>query len=1036
MNIAKTAIENNRTTLTLLFVILAIGITTYSNLSRDAMPPYTVRVCTVVTAFPGASPERVEELITDKVEKAAQELSELKTVTSESRTGLSIVKVELTADIKKEDLQPIWDKLRRKIDDIRSDLPDNIYGPNVKDDGLGVVYGVMLGLKGDGFSNHELKQYAEDIRDDLIKLPDAAKVEIGGVQEEEIYVEFDNARLAQLGLTPVKLKDIISKTNIVFSGGQVTMIDELIVLEPTGNFEDVDDLKRILVPTGIGGEPVPLGNITRVFRAYEDPPESLVRVSGTEGLSISIALKEGANLIRMGQEVDKKLAIYNSTLPHGIKLNRAASQDFYVETKVQSFVSNVIQSIVIVLAVMLLFLGFRTGMIVASLIPMTMLMTLMLMGLFDISLNQVSLAALIMALGMLVDNAIVVSETIMVKLEEGVAPLKAAIDSTGELMVSLLTSSLTTSAAFLPFFLAKNSMGEIMSDLFSVITIALVCSWLLSMSIITMLGMYFIKVKVKEKDEEELAKKANIFDKMMVYYQKILNWTMRYPLALVGIIALMLFASLTIFPKLPFIFFPDSDRNLVTLDLNLPLGSKIEKTQEVVVKIEDYIKSEIQTNEGRPHGIVDWTAFIGEGPVSYDLGYQQGEANAGYAHMLLNTDTYQSNSQVIAKLDSFCFATFPDAEVNVSLLAGGGSSGSDVEIRLSGDDPEQLYRIAERIKQKIVALPSAQNIKDDWGPRIKKFIIDIDQDKANRAGVTNQDIALSLMTALNGFNAGDYRDGEDNIAIMMRSEGSQQLDVETLRGLNIFSQATGRNVPLMQVADLVPDWQYAKILRRDLYRTLTVSCDAKDGYTASDITKNISPYIVEDQQQWPAGYTYEMGGESENSKESMGAVAVQLPIAGFIILILLIGQFNSMRKTFIVLSTIPLGLIGVLVGLYVFQSFFGFMAFLGVISLAGIVINNAIVLLDRIEMEKNVFNRTPYDAISAAALQRFRPIMLTTLTTTLGLIPLYLGGGLMWEPMAIAIMVGLLFATIITLLFIPAMYKLLFRIKPETTQDT
>jgi len=329
----------------------------------------------------------------------------------------------------------------------------------------------------------------------------------------------------------------------------------------------------------------------------------------------------------------------------------------------------------------------------------------------------------------------------------------------------------------------------------------------------------------------------------------------------------------------------------------------------------------------------------------------------------------------------------------------------------------------------MVSLPSSQNVKDDWGPRIKKFIIDIDQDKANRAGVTNQDIALSMMTALNGFDAGDFRDGEDNIPIMMRSEGSQQLDVEDVRGLNIFSQATGKNVPLMQVADLVPDWQYAKILRRDLYRTLTVSCDAKEGFTASDISKEIAPFVKEDKKSWLSGYKYELGGESESSAESMGAVAVQLPVAGFIILILLIGQFNSMRKTFIVLATIPLGIIGVIVGLYVFKSFFGFMAFLGVISLAGIVINNAIVLLDRIKIEQEDFGRTPYDAVIAAALQRFRPILLTTFTTTLGLIPLYLGGGLMWEPMAVSIMVGLIFATGITLLFVPAMYKLLFRVK-------
>ena len=1014
-----------------LLVILGMGLVAYNSLSRDAMPPYTIRVCSIVTNFPGASPERVEELITDKIEKLAQEIPELKTVKSESRTGLSVVNVELTPDIKKDQLQPIWDKLRRKIDGIREDLPDGIRGPNVKDDGLGVVYGVMLGLEGDGYSYYEIKQYADEIRDDLIKLDDASEVSIGGIQEEQIYVEFDNARLAAIGLTSGQLQNIIASTNIVFSGGQVSMEDERIVLEPTGNFEDIEDLKKTLIPIGKEGTTIELGDITRVTRAYKTPADRLVKINGNKGLVISVALKEGANLIRLGETVDARVVHFNNTLPIGLKLTRTAAQDKYVDVKVQDFVSNVVQSIGIVLVVMLLFLGLRTGLVVASLIPMAMVMTLLLMNAFGISLNQVSLAALIMALGMLVDNAIVVSESIMVKMEDGIPAKEAAIESSKELVVPLLVSSLTTSAAFLAFFLAEDVMGEIMGDLFSVITIALLSSWLLAMTMVTMFAVVFIKVKLKHKSTEaEASSKKSIFDFLMVYYEKILNVAMRFPLIFIAMIIALFVGSLSLFPRLPFIFFPDSDRNLVTLDLNLPLGTKIEKTIAVVEQIEDYISQNLKTNEERSEGITDWTSFIAEGPESYDLGYSAGEANSGYGHMLLNTSSFEANEAIIETLDKYCFSHFPDADIRVSLLAGGGGGGGgDVEIRVSGDSPEELYRIADRIKKKMTAIPEAKNIKDDWGPKIKKFIIKIDPDKANRAGVTNQDIAISLQTALTGFDSGAFRDGEDNIPIMMRSEGSQELDVQELNGLNIFSQNTGKSVPLVQVAELVPDWQYAKILRRDLYRTLSISCDAKSGFTATDLTSELSPFLAEDSKTWPADYRYNLGGESESSGDAMGAVASKLPLAGFIIIILLIGQFNSFRKTFIVLATIPLGLIGVILGLIAFKSFFGFMAFLGVISLAGIVINNAIVLIDRIKIEEEDFNRKPYDAIVAASLQRFRPILLTTFTTTLGLIPLYLGGGLMWEPMAISIMVGLLFATVITLLFVPAMYKLLFRIK-------
>lgn len=1026
MNLTKISLDNSRLAIAIFVVILAAGLSAYNQLSRDSMPPFTIRVCSVVTRFPGAAPERVEKLVTEKIEKLAQELPELKTVSSESRTGLSIVQVEVTPDIEEKDLQPIWDRLRRKIEAIQNELPDGSQPPDVKDDGLGVVYGIMLGLTGDGFTFHELEEYAETIRDDLVRLPDASEVEISGIQEEQIYVEFDNARLADIGLSASQLQGIIASTNIVFGGGQVSLEDKRIVLEPTGNYEDISDLEKTLIPLGNTGGTVQLGDVTRITRAYKSPAEHLVKINGESALTLSVALKDGSNLIRLGEMVDEKVEQYNEFLPVGVHLRRTAAQDKFVDTKVSDFVGNVFQSVGIVLAVMLLFLGFRTGLVVASLIPMALVMTLLLMNLMDIGLNQVSLAALIMALGMLVDNAIVVSESMMVKMENGIAPRQAAIESSSELIIPLLVSSLTTSAAFLAFFLAEDVMGEIMGPLFSVISLALLSSWFLAMTFIMILGVSFIRVKVKNADANQ---KPSLFDRLNVYYKRILTWTLARPIIFLVVIVLAFVGSLMLFPSLPFIFFPDSDRNLVTLDLNLPLGTKIERTSEVVEELEAFVEAELLVNPERDKGIQDWSVFIGEGPESYDLGYQPGEANSGYAHMLLNTSSFEENQMVVDRLDTYCFSAFPDADVRIAPLAGGGGGGSDVEIRVAGDSPEELFRISEQIKQHLNSIPYAKNIKDNWGPKIKKFIIDIDPDKANTAGLTNQDIAISLQTALTGFNSGSYREGDDNIPIIMRGDEGQEMDVWDLEGVNIFAQQSGRNVPLLQVANILPDWQYAKILRRNLFRSVTISCDAVSGYTATDITDQLTPKLETSASGWKPGYSYNLGGESESSDEAMGAVVTYLPLAGFIILILLIAQFNSFRKMGIVLSTIPLGLIGVILGLVAFRSYFGFMAFLGVISLAGIVINNAIVLIDRIKIELEEYNRAPYDAIVAAAQQRFRPILLTTFTTTLGLIPLYLGGGLMWEPMAISIMIGLLFATVITLLFVPVMYKLLFRVK-------
>ena len=1023
MNLARIALENNRATIVVLLVVALLGIAGYQTMPRDSMPPYTVRVASVVTGFPGAGPERVEALITSRIEEAAQELPELKTVTSESRTGLSVVSVALKQEVHPEELQAVWDRLRRKIETIRPDLPESIYGPEVNDDGVGVVYGIVIGLTGDGFTFAELEAYAQDLRDDLIKLPDAAEVKISGIQKERVYLQFNDARLAELGLSAQKIKNSIASTNIVFSGGEVSLEDERLVLEPTGSYVDLDDLGRTLIAVGKRGS-VYLGDVTRIVRAYETPRQRLVKINGQPGLALSVALSEGANIIKLGKEIDQLAAIHQARLPLGVTLNRVASQDIEVEKSVADFTNNLLQSVSIVLLSMLVFLGLRTGLVVASLIPMTIFATLFIMGLLDIGLNQVSLAALIMALGMLVDNAIVVSEAIVVKMEKGTGAKEAAIESARELAVPLLVSSLTTSAAFLSFFLAASIMGEMMGPLFSVITIALLSSWLLAMTMVTLLAVYFIRVKRQAVQSG----KSTYIDRLNGRYRDLLIKALARPYPFMGIIAGLFVLSLFGFGLLPFIFFPDSERNLLTANLNLPLGTKIETTTARVERLESYIADSLLVGETSQRGITDWAAFISEGPPPYDLGYQPGEANSGYAHMLLNTSSGDDNQWIIDRLSAFCFRSFPDADVQVSRLAGGGG-GRDVAVRITGPEPNELFGLAERIKQKLNEISSAQNIGDDWGPKIKKVVVDIDQSRTRNAGLTNQDIALSLQTALTGFNAGAFRDGDRSLPIVLRNESSQNLDVRQLESINIFAQGSGENVPLGQVAQIVPQWQLAKIKRRDLYRTLTVTCDAKSGFTAQDITDVLRPWIDEDRKSWKQGYSYELGGESEQSSEAMSAVVAKLPLSGFIILALLIVQFNSFRKTFIVLSTIPLGLIGVIAGLLIFRSFFGFFAFLGLISLAGIVINNAIVLIDRIQFELDRSGRTSVEAIVSAAQQRFRPILLTTCTTTLGLIPLYLGGGLMWEPMAVAIMVGLLFATVITLLFVPVLYKILFAVE-------
>ena len=1021
VNITKLSSDNKPLTFTFLAFFMIMGVLAYLNMPRNSMPPFLVRAVSIVTQFPGASPERIEALVTDKIEEAVQEIPEVDYISSESRTGISII----TVAIKENEtvLQPIFDDIRRKVESVQNDLPDGAKEPQVNDE-FGDVFGVLVGLLTDGFTYAELKDMADDIRDEFIKLSDTAKVEIVGTQEERVFIDYDNARLADLGLTQSMIQNTLAATNIIYPGGEVILGHERIILEPTGNFESLADLNKTIITAGRGTQPLFLGDITQIYRGYIDPPDSIVRVNGQKGLVLGISLKEGGNIIDLGAEIDRKIEELKSVYPHGVDFVRVASQDLVVDLSVSDFLSNLIQSILVVLAVMLLFLGLRTGLVVASLIPMAIIMGLFGISLLGLGLDKVSLAALIIALGMLVDNAIVVSESIMVKMEEGEKPLEAAVNVSQELMIPLLISTLTTVAAFMPFYLAESVMGEIVGPIFIVLAVVLLSSWAIALTIIPLLCAVMIRVKKKKQqnDRQTGARKA---------YGRLLLFCLKRPAVLMIAIVLSFFAAVLAMKWLPFIFMPDDDRNLVYADIEMPVGTAIERTDEVVSEIEAFIGEQLLVKSPGQNGVSDWSSYTGKGAPKYDLGYTPSEGASHQSHLIMNTSLSMANPLVISKLETWCRERFPEIDIKVSALASGGGSADPVAIRISGKEPERLYNIVDQVKAKLKTVPGSKSIGDNWGMRTKKLVVDIDQTRAQMAGVSNQDVGVSLRTVLSGIQTSEFREGDRIIPIVMRNNQPNRMDIPTLESTNIFAQSTGKNVPLKQVADVEVKWQAAKIMRRDLYKTITVTSDVQPGFTAASIFAEMGPWLEEAQAEWGVGYRFQMGGESEDSSKAMNAVAVNLPTAFFAIVLLLVGQFNSFKKTTIVLLTIPLGFIGVVFGLLIGQSYLGFFSFLGIISLAGIVINNAIVLLDRIKLEIEVFKRPPFEAIIEAANQRFRPILLTTATTSLGLIPLWIGGGPMFQPMAIAIIFGLLFATVITLLFVPVLYKVFFRVSQQ-----
>jgi len=1012
----------------LLLVIMFFGITAYKNMPKDYDPGFILRTAQVITYFPGASPERVEQLVTDKLEKEIQEIPELDFVASESRTGVSIISVNIKESFKV--MRPIWDKLRRKIDAVKDQLPSDAQEPIVNDE-FGDVFGIVIGLTAEGYSYKEMQDVAEQAKDDLLRLSEAAKVDVFGIQEERIFIEYNNGRLAELNLSPSQLRDQLTSRNIVIPGGSINIADEKITLEPTGNFESVEEIRKTIIQIPGSDQVMYLSDIAKVYRGYLDPVTTKVSLNGDVALTLAISMREGGNNIILGQQVLETLEYLTNIYPIGVDFSLISFLPTEVEQKVDDFASNLIQAVIVVTVVMLLSLGLRTGLIVATLIPASMIFGILIMSFFDIGIDQISLAALIISLGMLVDNGIVMSESIMVQMAKGKNAVDAAVDSANELKIPLLTSSLTTAAAFLPIFLAESTTGEYTASLFKVVTITLLCSWILSMTIVPMLCVYFMKVKQQEQ---------SFNTPFYLSYKKVLSTLLNYRWSTVIATVAVFSIAIMGLKYVPKLFFPPSDRAYFKLDLELPVGTRIEATELVAKKVERYIQNELLVNDvlingEQAQGVTSWVTYLGSGGPRFLLTHNPKPSSSNYALMVVNVTSFEVIDEIMAKLERYTFDNFPDLLVKARKIENGAPIANPVEVRLSGKNIDELFTIVDQIKLKLSEIKGLKAISDSWGLPIKKLQVKINQTRARRAGVSSKDIAISLQTGLVGLELTQYREGDNVIPVMMRSNAADHQDIGKLEALAVYSQASGTSVPLKQVADIEVTWEAATILRRDRLKMVTIGAQIDNSITASEAFTQLKPWLEEQKLKWPFGYRYEFGGEAESSGKANQSIADKLPIAVFIIVLLLVAQFNSIRRSIIIMTTIPLGLIGVVVGLLVGQSFFGFMTLLGIISLAGIVINNAIVLLERIKIEMDNRLSTPVEAIIAACQKRLRPILLTTATTVFGLIPLYLGGGAMWEPMALSIIGGLMFSTLLTLGVIPVLYALFFGIKTQRANE-
>ncbi len=1019
MDLTRAAIERNRITITVVALLLIAGVLAFQTIPKAQDPGFIIRTVLITTRFPGASPQRVEQLVTDKIEKKAQEMPEVDSITSESRTGISIVYVNFKESYKI--MRPIFDDLRRKIDTVIPDLPLGSEAPEINDE-FGDVFGVVYTLTGDGFSNAELKTVADELRDELLKEADIAKVDIPGAQQEVVFVEYNNARLSELGLSPQQLSASLASVNILSSGGDIVSGRERITLEPTGNFESLDDLRRTVIELPAGAL-VYLEDIVEVYRGYKDPPKSVARTNGQPTLALAVSMREGGDILKLGARLKVLMPELIASYPWGVNLETVWYQSDLVETNIRNFSRSLLQAIVIVIVVMIGFLGLRTGLMVGTLIPTTMIATFFAMQVFDITVNQISLAALIISLGLLVDNAIVIVESILVKRERGVAAIDAAIESGRELRTPLLVSSLTTAAAFMPIAMAKSAVGEYTSDIFYVVGLALLISWLLAMTFIPMLTTVALKCG------PETAAVDNPFDgKWYRYYRSLLGTSLRCPYRFIGIVMLLFALAIVGMGQVRQEFIAPSEDPVFTAKLEMPLGTSIEASQQVIDEVDEFVrKTYYEPDDGEP-AIRNWLTFIGEGGPRFQLSLNPPNPNPANTFLIANTTSADRVDEVMRGIERYVREAHPDLAAQVKRLENGPPVDYPIIVRLSGQDIDSLYSMADEVTVYLYENPAIADVKNTWGLQTKKLLVRVNQELARRSGVTSEDVAYSLKAGLTGIELTQYREDDELIPVTLRTVAADRQDFSKLDGLSVYSQSTGRTVPLKQVADVELTFESGVIERRDRERTLSLNVQLATGATAAEVVKTLVPWLEQTETTWPSGHEFEIGGETEESGDANASIAAELPVAGMIILLLLVAQFNSLRRPLIILATIPLGLIGVTFGLLVSNSSFGFFTILGLIALSGIIINNAIVLLDRIAIEIKEFKRTEAEAIFEATQQRLRPILLTTATTVLGMMPLLWGGTAMFVPMAITIMFGLAFATALTLLVVPVLYSLFFRV--------
>ena len=1010
MNPARFTLKNNRTVMVAYAVIMLLGLATFFSIGRLEYPEFTIRSAQIITLYPGRTAVQVEQQVTEPLEQSIRQMMELDQVSSTSKPGISIISAQMQE--KYFEMEDIWSDLRNKVAETR--LPDGAQTAMVNDD-FGDVFPYLYALRSDGFSYREMLAAAEKIRDDLLVIDGVSKVEFHGEQEERVYLQFSSSELAANGVSPEQAGAALSAQNAVASSGELRLGRERLDLVTLGEFQSLDSLAAYRLAAPGQATSLRIDDLFDVERDYAQPADSFTHYNGERVICIAVAMTQGGVVSEIGQRITDHLAEIQQQLPVGLDIEPMFFQPEYVDQSIRDFMINLGQAFFFVVLIMLLFAGWRIAMVVGILVPSAILMCFSMMPAAGVLLEMMSIAALIIALGLLVDNAVVVSEQILVRLGEGQDRGTAVIDSVKNLMIPLLAASLTTIAAFSPIALAESAVGEFTYSLFAVISLTLLGSWLLSITVIPLFCYWFLRPL---KRDTLVGRGLNrLYDP----YEKLLRRSLQLKWTVPALALVLTMVAGWGFQFVPNIFFPPNERGQFLADFELPLGTDITETEKQVSELEALLIKE--------HGdeIRSISSWIGNGGPRWYLSLNPEPPSPNYA--FLSILTHSAEPAVIARLsasfDRLAENNFPDARAVAKALENGPPVGDPIQIRLYGEDMDQLYELRDRLVAEIKQVDGMYDVRDNWGAWIKQASVVPDPVRSARLGLNTQSIADALNLQFSGRRVTNFREGDKSIPVLMRSRADYRDRPERLVDLPVFTDLGV--VPLGQVAEVRVEFLPGSIKREDTLRVMTI-LGRVQGRFSSEALAEIRPRLdsVVAGADWPSGYHIEYGGEQEESAEAQGSIGGAMPVSMSVLAMILIAQFNSLRRFGIIVMTLPPMLCGVVPGLLLTGSTFGFMTMLGLIALLGIIVNNAILLVDETDSQREG-GLALDEAIVTAARSRMRPIIMTTITTIIGLLPLALGGGGMWSSMAYAMMFGLGFATLLTLLLCPVLYFLLFR---------